>query len=63
MNMDINQQIEIMEAQLNSKQTNFTLMEKMQYLTTFFGPDPEFSKEAEDMVRHNICVQLKKDKI
>lgn len=57
--MDIQKQVQIMEVQIHSKPANFTLMEKMQYLTQYFGNDPEFSKEASDIVRSNICRDLK----
>ena len=46
--MDINRQVEIMDTQLSMFPT---LLEKLQYLTMFFDPDPEFSKEARDIVR------------
>jgi len=59
--MDTKRQVEIMEAQIHSSEAAFTLMEKMQYLTNFFGNDPEYSKEAQDIVRSNICKQLKKE--
>ena len=53
--MNIEKQIEIMEAQLS----NFDgLMEKMQYMSMMFDPDPEFTKEARDIVRSNICKTL-----
>ena len=55
--MNIEQQVEIMEAQIHSPEADFTLMEKMQYLTKFFGTDPEFTREAQDIVRSNICKQ------
>ena len=55
MNITIEKQVEIMEAQLS----NFSgLMEKLQYLTEFFGNDPEFTKEAQDIVRSNISKNL-----
>ena len=58
--MNIERQVEIMESQLS----NFdNLMEKMQYLTDFFGNDPEFTKEAPDIVRSNICKTLKPQQI
>jgi len=57
--MDTNEQVRIIEAQIHSKEANFTLMEKMQYLTEYFGNDPMFSKEAQDIVRSNICRALK----
>ena len=46
------QQVEIMESQLSCFDN---LMEKMQYMSEFFDPDPDFSKEARDIVRGNIC--------
>jgi hypothetical protein len=50
--MVLEKQIEIIESQLS----NFdTLWEKVAYLTEFFDPDPEFTKEATDIVRANIC--------
>jgi cyclopropane fatty-acyl-phospholipid synthase-like methyltransferase len=57
--VNINKQVEIMETQIHSRVANFTLMEKMQYLTEYFGNDPNFSKEAQDIVRSNICKKLK----
>ena len=59
--MKLERQVEIMEAQIHSPKANFTLMEKMQYLTDFFGKDPEYSREAQDIVRSNICKQIKKE--
>jgi len=50
--MNINRQVEIMEAQLSSFDS---LMEKMQYMSEFFDPDPEFTEEARNIVRGNIC--------
>jgi len=58
----IEEQVEIMEKQIHSPEANFTLMEKMQYLTEYFGNDPMFSKEAADIVRSNICKEMKKEK-
>ena len=53
--MGIERQVEIMEAQLS----NFdSLIEKMQYMSEFFDPDPEFTKEARNIVRGNICKNL-----
>ncbi len=57
--MEIKEQVRIMEAQIHSPEANFTLMEKMAYLTDFFGPDTEFTKEAADIVRGNICKTMK----
>jgi len=46
-----------METQLS----NFdTLMEKMQYMSMMFDPDPTFTQEARDIVRSNICKTLPK---
>jgi hypothetical protein len=54
--MPVERQVEIMEAQLS----NFnSLMEKMQYMSEFFDKDPEFTREARDIVRGNICKSLK----
>lgn len=54
--MDIETQVKIMEAQLS----NFSnLVEKLQYLTYFFDPDPEFTKKARDIVRSNIAINIK----
>jgi hypothetical protein len=53
--MNTEKQIQIMEAQLDC----FTdLMEKMQYMSEFFDPDPAFTREARDVVRGNICKSL-----
>ena len=46
----------IMEAQLEAFPD---LMQKMQYMATFFDHDPEFTKEARDIVRGEICKTLK----
>lgn len=55
--MNTEQQIEIMEKQLS----NFDgLMDKMQYMSMAFDPDPEFTKEARDIVRSNISKSLTK---
>lgn len=54
--MDVKRQVEIIEGQLAHLDT---LTEKMQYLTEFFQPDPDFTKEATDIVRSNICKTLK----
>ncbi len=48
-------QVEIMEAQLSCFEN---LMEKMTYMSEFFDLDPDFSKEARDIVRGNICKTL-----
>ena len=56
--MNVEEQVRIIEAQIHSKRANFTLEEKMIYMTSFFGNDPEYSKEAFDIVRSNICRKL-----
>jgi len=61
--MNIEQQVEIMEAQIHSPEAKFSLMEKLQYLTNFFGNDPDFTREAQDIVRSNMCKELKKEAI
>ncbi len=57
--MEINEQIRIIESQIHSKEANFTLLEKMQYLTRVFGSDPEYSTRAMDIVHSNICRNTK----
>lgn len=49
-------QIEIMEKQLSCFNG---LMEKLQYMSGFFDPDPMFTQEARDIVRSNIARTLK----
>ena len=46
------EQIKIMEGQLKHFES---LMEKMQYMSNYFDNDPEFTKEARDIVRSNIA--------
>lgn len=53
--MTVEQQVKIIEAQIHSPHADFSLIEKMQYLTEFFGSDPEYTQEAMDIVRGNIC--------
>ncbi len=55
MTMGVDEQVKIMENQLSYLGG---LMEKMQYMSTFFDPDPEFSKQARDIVRANICKSI-----
>ena len=51
----VERQVEIMEKQLS----NFdSLKEKMQYMNGFFDPDPDFTREARDIVRSNIARSL-----
>jgi hypothetical protein len=52
----INKQVEIIEKQLS----NFdTLIDKLKYLTDFFGNDPEYSQESLNIVRSNLCKTIK----
>jgi hypothetical protein len=53
--MNIERQVEIMESQMSCFEN---LMEKMQYMSEFFAPDPEFTKEARDIVISNIAKKL-----
>jgi len=53
--MNIEEQVKIMEGQLSAF---YSVMEKMQYMSMFFDCDPEFTKEARDIVRSNICKLL-----
>ncbi len=53
--MNKEQQIKTMETQLGCFDN---LMEKMQYMSEFFDPDPEFTQEARDIVRGNISMNI-----
>jgi DNA-directed RNA polymerase subunit F len=53
--MTVSEQVKIMEGQLSAFNS---LMEKMQYLNKFFDCDPQYTKEARDIVRSNICKSL-----
>ena len=56
--MNTEKQVSIMEAQLS----NFdNLMEKMYYMSNFFDSDPEFTEEARNIVRGNICKGIEKE--
>jgi len=57
MDLTLERQIEIMETQLGIFDT---LMEKMGYMNMAFDPDPEFTKEARDIVRSNISKLITK---
>ena len=57
--MRIDKQVRLMEAQLHSTTANFSLIEKMQYMAAFFESDPEYTKEAMEIVRSNICKCMK----
>lgn len=54
--MDIEKQVKIMETQLSAFDN---LAEKMQYMNFAFDQDPEFTQEARDIVRGNLCKELK----
>lgn len=49
-------QIRVMESQLSCFDS---LIEKMQYMSYAFDPNPMFTKEARDTVRANIRQSLK----
>jgi len=53
--MNIQEQVKTMEIQLSNFES---LMEKMQYMSSFFDPDPQFEQEARDIVRGNISKDL-----
>lgn len=48
--MTLDEQIEVIKAQIFSPEANFTLVEKLMYLNNFFKPDPTFTQEALDAV-------------
>lgn len=52
--MDLNRQIEIIEKQIECFDGFY---QKMDYVKTFFGPDPEFTQEAIDMVVAKLCLR------
>lgn len=54
--LTIEEQVSIMEAQLSAFSS---MMDKMQYLSEFFGKDPEFSKEAIHIVPGNLCQTIR----
>ena len=55
--MNKEQQVKTMETQLG----NFdSLLEKMQYMSEMFDPDPMFTQEARDIVRSNISRDIAK---
>ena len=54
--MEVKDQVRIMKAQMS----NFkSLMDKMQYMSEFFDPDPQFTLEARDIVRADLCRRMK----
>ena len=57
--MNLEAQVRIMESHIS----NFdNLLEKLQYLKEFFGNDPEYTKEAHNIVIGNIAKSLPKSK-
>ena len=58
--MSIEEQVRIMEKQLEFFGTPFG---KMQYMNQFFDQDPEYTKEARDIVRSNLCKTLSNDQL
>ena len=55
--MDTKERVRIIESQINSERANFTLLEKMKYLSEYFDKDIEY-KEATNIVRGNISKGL-----
>jgi hypothetical protein len=53
--LTVDQQVTIMETQLSHFDD---LMEKLQYMSMAFDPDPAFTKQARDIVRSNISKGL-----
>jgi len=53
--MSIDEQVRIMELQISHFDT---LLEKVQWLSIAFDPDPDYSQEARNIVRGNICKEL-----
>ena len=60
--MNIEEQVKIMEAQINSDVAQFSFIEKLQYLHDYFKPDPMFLQESIDIVIGNLSKTLK-DKV
>ncbi len=58
--MSIEEQVRIMEIQLGFFGTLFG---KMQYMSQAFDPDPDFTKEARDIVRSNLCKTKSNDQL
>lgn len=54
--MKVEVQVEIIESRLNCFDT---LIDKLNYMNMFFDRDPEFTKEAKDIVRSNMCKEAK----
>ena len=54
--MNLNRQVEIITKQIECFDN---LYQKMDYIRTFFGPDPEFTQEAMDMVIAKLYMENK----
>ncbi len=54
--MNIDEQVRIMELQMSHFDT---LFEKVSWLSMAFDTDPTYTKEARDIVRGNLCKELK----
>lgn len=57
--MKVEAQVRIIESQLACFDTP---LDKLVYMNMFFDGDPEFTQEARDIVRSNICKNLQKPK-
>lgn len=54
----ISDQVLRMECILNSPHANFSFQEKLRMMVAIFDSDPEYSKEARDIVRANIAKEI-----
>ena len=59
--MTVDEQVIAMEKLTNSSHANYSPLEKTMVLMQMFDPDPNFSKEATDIVRGRICAEIKKE--
>ena len=57
--MNLETQISIMRTQLSAFNG---IGEKLYYLTMFFGPDPEFSEEAKQVIRADLSKKREEEK-
>lgn len=54
--MTLDEQLSIMRGQLS----NFdTLLEKLSWMSMGFDPDPDFTLEARNIIRHELALQAK----
>lgn len=56
--MTIKEQVRHIEKVLNSPYAKYTLLEKMKMMIEIFNDDPDYTKEAKDIVRGNLAKQL-----